>query len=450
MNDFRNWKKVKLVTEIENLGGVVHPSWNLNTLRQSYELTAAKRREGPVHVSERTVTLSQIANQDTSGHATQDIDPAEIEVTSDNTETPSANTHAPNVVPSNSNTNTNKKDGGTHDKETENALAKMVHVVHSLLDNRPKDSNESTHNLNSAMKSTFGILPFLNENTAQHVTGISSNYITPQIPTTPSHPITVKQLPKTDMVSPNLRKQILEGKDVNLASLLIPHYDLTCQTGDNSKSFSSTQKDPKLNQDLSIEDFNLAFEKYKNVICSVFSKRQTDLTQYGQDINMISRHYGPRFYLYHKMFSRKAAAGIEEHNTVALWDAVDDSLLNLVMHGVPTRACEKCNEINHSTRFCPHTISTNFQASTTKSSSTTQPEYVRKPQKTSVVEDRRGRVIVTHRGETICNNFNDAGCFYSKAVCYYKHICKTCFSHDHGMKDCNGNNYQRETKQYRK
>ena len=40
--------------------------------------------------------------------------------------------------------------------------------------------------------------------------------------------------------------------------------------------------------------------------------------------------------MYQKMFAQKAAAGILEHNTVGLWNETDDSLLNLIMHGIFT------------------------------------------------------------------------------------------------------------------
>ena len=56
MNDFRNWKKAKLVEEIETLGGVVHPSWNLTTLRQTYEMNVAKRQN--TYVSNISTNLS--------------------------------------------------------------------------------------------------------------------------------------------------------------------------------------------------------------------------------------------------------------------------------------------------------------------------------------------------------------------------------------------------------
>ncbi|KAK6178599.1 hypothetical protein SNE40_013352 [Patella caerulea] len=417
MNNCRNWKKSRFVTEIEALGGVAHPSWNLSVLRQSYELTVARSQEG--HTSLLTVTPNVTATQPT---ATEDIIQPTLEqeeaMTSPVTHASPSTTHA--CIE-----NQNTQDGGAHNEiaSATSALAKMVDVVHDLLKRTSKEENRP-HDLMSAMQRTFGAATTPDVNSGYRgQTSLDANLGQPHI--------SVKNLPKTDMISGTLRKQILEGKDVNLSSLLIPNFDLTAQSGIASTTYSSTLKDPKLTQDLSIEEFNLAFEKYKSIITSVFITREKDLNQYQRDINTFSRNYGPRFYLYHKMFSQKAAAGIQEHNTVGLWGEIDESLLNLVMHGIPTRACNICEEINHTTRFCPRN-----SPSLSTLVPTTKPDRQNFKNNNSIVNDKRGRSLVRHQGSTVCNNFNDAGCRYTEPECYYKHVCKTCFSTEHAMKNC--------------
>ena len=64
------------------------------------------------------------------------------------------------------------------------------------------------------------------------------------------------------------------------------------------------------------------------------------MEQYEADINEIAHNYGPMFYIYHKSFSAKAANAIVEHNVVINWAKVDDRMLNLIMHGTPSRHCE--------------------------------------------------------------------------------------------------------------
>ncbi|CAG2189573.1 unnamed protein product [Mytilus edulis] len=94
----------------------------------------------------------------------------------------------------------------------------------------------------------------------------------------------------------------------------------------------SSKKDVRLDHNLSIEEFNRAFRKYRNIMGKAFPQRKVELEQYESDINEISQNYGPCFYTYHKMFSAKAAAAIVEHNIVINWSKVDDKLLNLVTH----------------------------------------------------------------------------------------------------------------------
>jgi len=64
-----------------------------------------------------------------------------------------------------------------------------------------------------------------------------------------------ESLPFVETVSPKLRKDIQEGKDVNLASLLIPSHDFS------SDSNKSEKTDPRLYKDLSIAAFIHAVTK---------------------------------------------------------------------------------------------------------------------------------------------------------------------------------------------
>lgn len=68
-----------------------------------------------------------------------------------------------------------------------------------------------------------------------------------------------------------LRKEILEGKELNLASLLIAVNEVP-----ENKSYVCREvlvilkaKDPWLNRKLTVAEFVLAFGTYRDVICSV-------------------------------------------------------------------------------------------------------------------------------------------------------------------------------------
>ncbi|KAI0240521.1 hypothetical protein LSAT2_008751, partial [Lamellibrachia satsuma] len=80
-----------------------------------------------------------------------------------------------------------------------------------------------------------------------------------------------ENLPDVETVSPALRSSILEGKYGNLASLLIPHFDLgehSCYAGVDSFEhlFRPLSSDPRLNRKLILPEFICAFNKYCNII----------------------------------------------------------------------------------------------------------------------------------------------------------------------------------------
>ena len=67
-----------------------------------------------------------------------------------------------------------------------------------------------------------------------------------------------------DIISPSLERQIIEGKDVNLASLLIPNYECpqTHTITTNSLEVNVPGKpDVRLNRALTIQEFIKAFGK---------------------------------------------------------------------------------------------------------------------------------------------------------------------------------------------
>ena len=98
-----------------------------------------------------------------------------------------------------------------------------------------------------------------------------------------------------ELLSPTLRKNIIEGKDVNLASLFIPYYDTSLPDKD----------DGHLKRSLSITEFITAFGKYKRVMCQAYPERCDELDQYESIIVGLHGLYGDRYYEYHKLFPSK-------------------------------------------------------------------------------------------------------------------------------------------------
>ena len=96
-------------------------------------------------------------------------------------------------------------------------------------------------------------------------------------------------------VSPTIRKQILEGNVVNLACLLTPKYEVpnvrSLQSEGLVVELSST-RDVRLDHHLTLDEFNKAFRKHRNVLCKPYHQRKDEMQQYEADKNEIAHNYG--------------------------------------------------------------------------------------------------------------------------------------------------------------
>ena len=97
--------------------------------------------------------------------------------------------------------------------------------------------------------------------------------------------IYAEDLPKMDYVSPTIRKQILEGKDVNLACLLTPKYEIPNVHSLQSEGLvvELSSRDVRLDHHLTLDEFNKAFRKYRNVLCKPYPQRKDEMEQYEAD-----------------------------------------------------------------------------------------------------------------------------------------------------------------------
>lgn len=234
--------------------------------------------------------------------------------------------------------------------------------------------------------------------------------------------VSPEQLPFMDLLSTSMRKQIIEGKDVNLASLLIPYYDVP----DASLSDCKHDKvpDARLKRPLSISEFITAFGRYKRTMCQVYPDRRDELDQYEAYIVSIHNTYGTRFYEYHKLFSLRAASALSSHGLKVDWSKSDRDLLQKITAGAKASYCMHCGEVSHDSGFC-HLAPHERYTFNSKSSDSTQPN-----------SDRYGRKKLFHAGTEVCNNFNSIrGCIRGQK-CYFSHVCQRCSAVDHGAYTC--------------
>ncbi|XP_073462542.1 uncharacterized protein [Aquarana catesbeiana] len=117
------------------------------------------------------------------------------------------------------------------------------------------------------------------------------------------------------LVPAGIRKDIVDGKDINLASLLIAVHDpaenKSYSWGDVSVVLKA--KDHRLTRKLNIAEFVLAFGMFRDVLCTVNPNRREELDLYLHAIVDLGYKYGGcSFYDYHRSFSAKAAARLSQ------------------------------------------------------------------------------------------------------------------------------------------
>ncbi|KAM4795793.1 uncharacterized protein WCC33_000881 [Rhinophrynus dorsalis] len=220
-----------------------------------------------------------------------------------------------------------------------------------------------------------------------------------------------------------LRKDILEGKDINLVSLLISSKD-----GMENKAFSCDQvsvvlkaRDPRLSKKLSIAEFVLAFSIFRDVICSQHPSRREELDLYLYRVVELGYRYGgSAFYDYHRSFSAKAAAAWAQFNYLADWSQLDTELFCQHFAGLRAPVCSVCQATDHTSGFCPNSSTNEPSTSQAKAQALSQSP----PRPSRKITDRLGRPIIYVGKDQICNNYNYTGCVFS--ACRLLHLCVTC------------------------
>lgn len=235
-----------------------------------------------------------------------------------------------------------------------------------------------------------------------------------------------ESLPFVETVSPQIRKSVVEGKDVNLASLLIPCYNGPACVGD--KVGDKDKPDPRLNKVLTLSEFILAFGIYKSIMCEAFPPRRAELDLYERDIvDMGTRYGGSGFMDYHKQFSATAAAHLKHNNLKVDWSVRNNTLFCNIFANCAPVTCTHCASTIHTSGFCPRLLN-DGAASSSSSPSSEGRQFASRfqaqgPSRSNL--DMHGRTKMLFRGTEICNNFNgERGCFAKR--CLYSHVCLLC------------------------
>jgi hypothetical protein len=251
--------------------------------------------------------------------------------------------------------------------------------------------------------------------------------------------IDINSLPPVDIVTEKTRKDIIAGKYVNLALLIIPVVDNTNETkiiDSNGEQIVIKATDPRLQKSLDYHEFRAAFRKYKNVLCEAYPHRRAELDSYGDMIAKLYEDYrGKGFYQYHVSFARKAAQYQSHCNKLVDWSIRDTDLFLSIFGVRKLTTCNKCDGIDHTTSFCPQSVRSPTTSHVTSTQSNSR-GYINRnnpnPKESKV--DRQGRPRITFGGREICNNFNEAGC--TRPMCAMLHLCRSCKQDKHTEKEC--------------
>ena len=136
-----------------------------------------------------------------------------------------------------------------------------------------------------------------------------------------------------DIISQEIRNQIISGKDVNSNLLLIPNYQTPIKIKDHDK-------DERLSRNLSLDEFIIAFDRYKRIMCSAFSSRaeELDLYKFGEVIIL--------------NITRCLLLSVVQHNFKMDWSRGYVDLRQNMCAGSREYSCSRCNSTLHTTAMC--------------------------------------------------------------------------------------------------
>lgn len=229
-------------------------------------------------------------------------------------------------------------------------------------------------------------------------------------------PVPSSSLPIVDLVPENIRKDIIRGKDINLAQLLLPTRERgvfsgtrDIKIGDETLTLKPL-KDKRLTRSLTIQEFVKAFNIFKNILCQAFPQRRVEMDRYmSHIIDMATKFPGLAFYEYHLEFSARAAYYREHHQCLIDWGSLDDRLLTQVVAGRKANTCSLCSAFDHEANFCHLAAESDAQPN---ASSQSQPSTLK-----------------------TCWHYNsERGC--NKKNCLFRHACNVCQNTGHPEVKC--------------
>ena len=95
----------------------------------------------------------------------------------------------------------------------------------------------------------------------------------------------------------------------------------------------------RLNRSLSLDEFIIAFGRFKRIMCAAHAWRAKELDMYLAHIVEAAQNWPLKFYEYHKVFSANCAAALIQRNVEVDWSKGDHVLRQLICAGSKVKTC---------------------------------------------------------------------------------------------------------------
>lgn len=429
-----NWSAAQLRSELLKKGYTFTSSVPKSALKQIYDqIVLSDRSDSNNLESVQQLETEEITSVQEDSTSNQNIPSDVITVgTNSNTTLDSMNAEvicAASTV------------GSTHTSGTATLSNIATNDVTSALVQNTLGMVSSMQSTMSSLQSTINTLLTKTSPGMDKPNQLEKFYTSTSVPTDPQplpvytnlrNGVPADELPHIDVVTDSVKRNILAGKYVNLACLLIPDFETPSVSADMSglDYLKRDRKDHRLDRPLSISQFFKAFGIYKRVMCETYPLRRMELDLYEADIGNIYEHYGNIFYQYHVQFTRQAAAYMEKGIKVD-WSKRHKDLFQLIVGGTKTQSCDHCGQTDHQSSFCSTQIDVQITSHLKKFTDSSRFNVTK-----DRTHDLQGRLRVMYKGREICNNFNGVkGCSFK--TCNFHHVCKNCKQSTHGQSSCN-------------
>ena len=363
LNNPANWTAAKLRTELAQKGLTLTGSVPKTVLKQIYKQMINLDKTNSGQHAESVEQSDQTGDGSTQiVQSSPNTETNSLTVTSDSA-TGQSNTLTDSVTTSSLTTGSGASVSSNNDvtqllvqntlgmmTSMQSAISSLQFTVTTLVTKQSVTGTETKNNLDKF----YDAMPVTTEQQVQRA-------VTPVMSKTNSG-VAADELPHIDVVTDSVKRNIITGKYVNLACLLIPDFEAPKASTDDMNGLEflrRDRKDHRLDRALNITQFYKAFGIYKRIMCEAYPLRRNEMDLYEADIGIIFEHYGNIFYQYHVQFSKQAAAYLEKGIKVD-WSKRHKDLFQLIVGGVKTKSCDHCGQADHQSPFCPSKIDQSF------------------------------------------------------------------------------------------